>query len=106
MNDHLLEMALQRLIVLNILAILPESGRSNALQLPTSQRRNEKLSETTLPQANSASTNVCSSSMKRMQSWLERISSRIVLKRSLTSLAEHSAPSQQAEEYASLKGQN
>jgi hypothetical protein len=62
-HEHRLEAALERRVLLDVLAVLVKGGRPDTAKLATSQHRLEMLPASTEPSAAPAPTIVCSSSM-------------------------------------------
>ena len=84
--DHdRLEPALQRRVLLDVLAVLVQGGGADALHLAAGQAGLRMLEASTAPSAAPAPTSVCSSSMNRIASLLARSSSMIFLSRSSNS---------------------
>jgi hypothetical protein len=66
-HHHRLEAALQRLVLLDVLAVLVQGGGADAAQIPAGQRRLEQVGRVRPPPRRPRRpTRVCSSSMNRM----------------------------------------
>ena len=84
--DHdRLEAPLERSVALDVLAVLVERRRADALELAARQRRLEDVGGVDRALGGPAPTSVCSSSMKRTASLVLRSSSMIFLRRSSNS---------------------
>ena len=84
-DHHRLEASLEGGVLLDVLAVLVEGRRPDALQLAPRQRRLRMFAASIAPSAAPAPTRVWSSSMNRTESLLERSSSMIFFNRSSNS---------------------